>query len=217
MAFLESSFALLRGASSALKNSRCCILRVDEASGEVVSWMSSRVPQERLWHSRFEAGQGLAGIVALRQLGVTIQDARRDHRFVRLSHRRISSAMGAPILSGDKVLGVITAVHPQPRAFGSRGLEILNSFARLAARLIECEAGAGTRGEPSLPTSGLLSEISHEMRTPLTTISALTSLMLAEKAGALSPLQRDFLTSIRLGARKLNHIADHFRDLCLNE
>lgn len=64
-----------------------------------------------------------------------------------------------------------------------------------------------------LRSTEALALVSHDMRTPLTVVSALTTLLLADKAGSLQPLQREFLTSIQLGVKQLTRLAEHILDL----
>ena len=54
--------------------------------------------------------------------------------------------------------------------------------------------------------SDLLSVIAHEFRTPLTIISGWVELLLSEQVGPPNPEQREGLSSIREGSRRLGHM-----------
>jgi two-component system sensor histidine kinase/response regulator len=54
--------------------------------------------------------------------------------------------------------------------------------------------------------SDLLSVITHEFRTPLTIISGWVELLLSEQAGPPNPEQREGLSAIREGSRRLGHM-----------
>lgn len=69
------------------------------------------------------------------------------------------------------------------------------------------------REDQFMDVAALLPLLSHEMRTPLTTILAFTSLILADKAGELTPVQREWLNSVRSSAKQLNELAEHMLDL----
>jgi PAS domain S-box-containing protein len=59
----------------------------------------------------------------------------------------------------------------------------------------------------------LLSQISHDLRTPLSLIKNALSILLAQKAGALTPEQLRFLSIANKNADKLAHLLDTILDL----
>ena len=61
--------------------------------------------------------------------------------------------------------------------------------------------------------SGLLSVVSHELKTPLTSIRMATHLLLEERIGAISPKQAELLIAARDDADRLHHIVENLLDM----
>jgi two-component system, NtrC family, sensor histidine kinase KinB len=78
--------------------------------------------------------RGLAGWVARNRQAALISDTSRDERWLRRpddSAERTGpkSAVSVPILTRDKLVGVITLVHPQPGFFATDHLELVQAIA----------------------------------------------------------------------------------------
>ncbi|HQY89350.1 MAG TPA: ATP-binding protein, partial [Tepidisphaeraceae bacterium] len=65
--------------------------------------------------------------------------------------------------------------------------------------------------------SGLLSVVSHELKTPLTSIRMATHLLLDERIGTLSPKQLELLFAAREDADRLNSIVENLLDMARME
>lgn len=81
---------------------------------------------------------GLAGWVARNREAALVSDTSQDERWLRLpddSKDRTGpkSAVSAPILARDELVGVITLVHPQPGFFRSPHLELVKAIADQAS------------------------------------------------------------------------------------
>lgn len=61
--------------------------------------------------------------------------------------------------------------------------------------------------------SGMLSVVSHELKTPLTSIRMATHLLLEEKIGALNPKQQELLLAAREDADRLYQIIENLLDM----
>ncbi|MDD5748395.1 MAG: ATP-binding protein [Actinomycetota bacterium] len=61
--------------------------------------------------------------------------------------------------------------------------------------------------------SNFISNVSHELRTPLTSITGYTSLLLAERAGSLTPQQQKFLNIIHEQSATLNELIEELLEL----
>lgn len=61
--------------------------------------------------------------------------------------------------------------------------------------------------------SGLISTVSHELKTPLTSIRLATHVLLSEKLGPLSPKQAELVVAARDDSDRLYHIIDNLLDI----
>jgi len=85
--------------------------------------------------------RGMAGWVARNKKAVLVRDTSKDERWLRLpddskEQTGPKSAVSAPILAGDRLVGVITLVHPTPGYFISDHLELTEAIAGQAGTAI---------------------------------------------------------------------------------
>src|SRR5206468_6758449 len=61
--------------------------------------------------------------------------------------------------------------------------------------------------------SGMLSVVSHELKTPLTSIRMAVHLLLEERVGPLTPKQAELLVAARDDSDRLNQIIENLLDM----
>ncbi|MEW6717682.1 MAG: GAF domain-containing protein [Chloroflexota bacterium] len=81
---------------------------------------------------------GLAGWVVKNKKAVLIPDTSKDKRWLRLAddsekRRGAKSAVSSPLISQERLVGVITLVHSKPNTFSEEHLALANSLSDLAA------------------------------------------------------------------------------------
>ena len=75
-------------------------------------------------------GQGLAGWVALNRQAANVPDVTRDERWLHVPglDDGVHSAISAPIIAGDCLLGVLSVLHVQEGVFSSNHLTLLQAI-----------------------------------------------------------------------------------------
>jgi len=83
--------------------------------------------------------RGLAGWVREYRTGAVVDDVHQDDRWLALpgAPLNVRSAIAVPLLRRDKVVGVLTLVHPEPGRFTPEQLPLLMSIANQAAVAVE--------------------------------------------------------------------------------
>ncbi|NIO72628.1 MAG: GAF domain-containing protein [Anaerolineae bacterium] len=83
--------------------------------------------------------KGLAGWVIQNKEGTIVFDTRDDERWLALTddHLATRSAIAVPLLRQERVVGVLTLVHPEPNRFSEEHLDLLLSIANQAAIAVE--------------------------------------------------------------------------------
>lgn len=83
--------------------------------------------------------EGLAGWVFRERAAALIPDTRRDPRWHFFPDDKLVtlSAMAAPLVRQEHVIGIVTMMHHEPGAFGDADLELLEAIAAQAAVAIE--------------------------------------------------------------------------------
>lgn len=119
------------------------------------------------------------------------------------------SAMVVPLVSHGEVFGAITLVSSDPRRrYGPEDLELAEELARRAALAVENARLYEAALAASKAKSDFLAVMSHELKTPLSTIVACTDLLEAEIAGPLTQDQRDQLGHVLASALHLLQLID---------
>ena len=82
---------------------------------------------------------GLAGWVVAHREGTIVSDTRRDERWLPFPDGgpQVGSAIAVPLMRRDKVVGVLTLIHPRPNHFDAGQLALLSSIANQAAVAVE--------------------------------------------------------------------------------
>jgi GAF domain-containing protein len=108
---------------------------LDEKTGELVLRAShGKVVKEDF--RRLGPGKGVMGWVAEHKEPVLIADVDKDERYVRFLEGT-QSEMVVPMLSGDRLIGVLNVEHPQINAFDEDDLRMLQAVASQAVIAIE--------------------------------------------------------------------------------
>ena len=110
----------------------------EEDSGELVIVASHNLGADSLG-TRMKSGEGAMGRVARTREPLVIPHYQEwAGRSQKYTVAAFQSVLAAPLLIGTRLVGVIAAVHSDPRhAFGDEGLRLINLFASQAAVAIE--------------------------------------------------------------------------------
>jgi sigma-B regulation protein RsbU (phosphoserine phosphatase) len=76
--------------------------------------------------------RGLAGWVVRHRQPVLVGNTRADKRWLRRAweeNKSSRSAISAPLMEGEDILGVLTLAHSEPERFGEKDLSLLSSIA----------------------------------------------------------------------------------------
>jgi len=149
-------------------------------------------------------------------------DAQKDSGMVAkvAKIRDIRSLMTVPLVVEDHVLGVMRVGGRRPDAFGEEHLSLVRVVAEEAAILVETAMLNRRLSETAEQLAALnrmkdefVSTVSHEFKTPLTTITGFLSVMLDGEAGPVTEQQLKFLQIAKSAAKRLAVLVSDLLDL----
>jgi phosphoserine phosphatase RsbU/P len=129
---------LVQRVKEALQADTAAILLLDPSSYQLVATAASGLEEEVQQGVRIPVGKGFAGRIAAQGRPVVLEKV--DHTTVVnpiLLDKRIRSLMGAPLLVGGEVLGVLHVGTLSPRAFTSDDVDLLQLAADRAAVAVQ--------------------------------------------------------------------------------
>ncbi len=149
----------------------------------------------------------IAGWILTNRKPVRIGDVSKDNRFFQDVSKTLSfntySLMGVPLITKDKVIGVLEVLNKNIGEFNATDEDLLTVIGAQAAVAIE-----NTR---LFQQSDLISEFVHELRTPLASLSTATYLLLRPEISHEQSQQ--IITNIHTETLRLNALASAFLDL----
>jgi signal transduction histidine kinase len=110
----------------------CSLALMEPTSSTLVTIVSVQAPPKGQRRARFRLNEGVAGWVAANLSSAIIDDVSLDARFKALGPYSVGSMICAPLLSGQQLLGTITASSPELATFNDQSLKILQMFAEQA-------------------------------------------------------------------------------------
>lgn len=149
----------------------------------------------------------IAGWIVNHKKPLIIEDVSQDARFfggvAKATNFQSRSILGVPLITKDKTVGVLEALNKFEGTFTDEDQEMLMVLGAQAAVAIE-----NTR---LFLQSDLISEMVHELRTPLGSINSATYLLLRPEITA--DQHQRMITIIQGEARRLSEMTTSFLDL----
>jgi signal transduction histidine kinase len=149
----------------------------------------------------------IAGWIFQNRKTLRLDDTSSDPHFFRevdlVTSAHAASILGAPLLTKDKTLGVIEAVNKLHGTFDPHDERVLQALAAQAAIAIE-----NTR---LFKQSDLIAEMVHELRTPLSALSAAVHLL--QRSELAEEQRRKIGQTIYGEVQRLNEMTTNFLEL----
>ncbi len=221
---------IVRRVVSTLRAQQASVMIFDPESGVLETRASYGLESEFARNAKKRLGEGIAGWVAERQEAVLLTEksapAGLGRHFKR--NRNITSAVSLPLRVGGRCIGVLNVNRiNHPERFQEHHRELLEMFAehvgavidraetleRLGTRTHDLEADNRKLAETNRLKDMFLSTVSHELKTPLTSVIAYAEL-LDDNESRLDASQRsEFLRRLRAEAGRLLSLIEDILDL----
>ena len=153
------------------------------------------------------AENSIAGWIFTNRKPLLVDDAVGDPRFFReidlVTTFRTNSILGVPLITKDKVIGVIEAVNKTENPYDEHDVRILQALAAQAAIAIE--------NARLFQQSDIVAEMVHELRTPLSALSAAAHLLQRDELDDAQriKIRRTILNEVQ----RLNEMTTNFLEL----
>ncbi len=193
-----------------------CEVRPTAWSGDEDGYLRSI----RVTYDRSKYGKGPTG-TAVREKRVVIQnDIRTDPEFRpwrdEALKRGYHSSAAVPLIYRGNILGTINVYSEKPGFFNESVVKVLKNYANRVAIAIENarlyeetkKAYEGLKAIDSLKDE-MLSNVSHELKTPVTIISGFLELLLSSEFGKITEEQKNVIETIKRNTSRLIRLIDN--------
>lgn len=164
--------------------------------------------------TRVRLGEGIAGWVAMTGEPLLLEGKVKDPRFTMLVDRKdpIKSALCVPLKTKDKVIGVLMLRRKTSASkFTDEQLRFLSTIADQAAIALENARLVRELKRVSQMKSEIVSMVTHDLKTPLTSIQGFLELVLTRN---LPPEKTSrYLTIVQEEAERLVRLINNLLDL----
>lgn len=116
-----------------------CSIYVRRAGDVLELFATEGLHQDAVHRTRLIVGQGLVGLIAAQAMPMALADAQAHPLFAyrpETGEEIYSSLMGAPILRGGRVIGVLAVQNRTERRYAEEEVEILETIAMVLAELV---------------------------------------------------------------------------------
>ena len=183
------------------------ILLYDDTARQLYFQIATNIDEPTMRGLVVPLDNSIAGWIVTNRQSVRIDDAHKDERFFGDVDQTIDystkSLLGIPLITKNKVVGVLEVVNKKRGKFTDADESILTVLGAQAAVAIE--------NARLFQQSDLIAEFVHELRTPLASLSTATYLLLRPE---MSREQSDqIVNNIHNETLRLNSLASSFLDL----
>ncbi len=151
--------------------------------------------------------ESIAGWVATNHEPVFVPDVHADARFFKDVEQALQfstrSIIAVPMMARDRLIGVLEVLNKKRDVFNEADLGLLQALSAQAAVAIQ--------NSRLFHQADLISELVHEIRTPLSAISTVAYLL--QRPGMTDVQRLEMAGMIRQETERLNELASSFLDL----
>jgi signal transduction histidine kinase len=198
---------IVRAAADLSGSEAASILTYDEMKGELYFDAASNLSEPLMHGLVVPAENSIAGWIVANRQPVIISDTQSDPRHFgkigKATQVTTTSMLGVPLIAKGKVVGVLEAINKLSGDFNQEDQEIMATLAAQAAVAIE--------NARLFQQSDLISEMVHELRTPLSSINMAANLLLRPESAA--DMRQEMAQMIFGETERLNEMATAFLDL----
>jgi signal transduction histidine kinase len=205
---------LLSRVRDVLSADTCAVLLFDEPTNELVARAAKGLEEEVEQGVRIPVGRGFAGRVFAERRPVVIDDV--DHSYVLnpiLREKGVKSLLGAPLLAGGRVLGVIHVGTLAHRRFHLSDIELLQVVAQRVALAIDRALAHERIVQLTEMQREFVSLAAHELRTPASIVYGLAA-TLHERRHELEPdVVDELVVNLHEQSERMRRVVDQLLDL----
>ncbi len=198
---------IVRAAAEVVRSEVASILLYDNLTRQLYFQVATNQEEPTERGALVPLEGSIAGWIVLNRKSVRITNAQEDKRFAGhadgMDGRPVHSLLGVPLITKNKVVGVLEALNKERGKFTEGDESMLSVLGAQAAVAIE--------NARLFQQSDLISEFVHELRTPLASLSTATYLLLRPEMAREQQIQ--IIQNIHSEAMRLNSMASSFLDL----
>jgi PAS domain S-box-containing protein len=206
-----------------LNTEDCVIYIVDEEKAivEQIAAYGDKIAEDGVIINKLSIpiGKGIVGSVAKTGKPELISNTDLDKRYITDTVKR-QSELVVPILSNDKVIGIIDSEHIQKNYFTQKHLETLQNVANLVSLQLKSAINLRERKKAEQHNEVLLKElennnnelqeyahiVSHDLKSPLRSIEALTTWIKEDNKGKLDEISLKNFGLIEMTLEKMEQL-----------
>jgi signal transduction histidine kinase len=183
------------------------ILLYDEANQQLYFEAASNLEQPLMRGLIVPVDSSIAGLIVTEREPIIIKDTQNDPRHFdkigKATKVQTTSLLGVPLITKDKVVGALEAINKLSGEFTEEDQNMLLALGAQAAVAIE--------NSRLFQQSDLISEIVHELRTPLSSLNAAAHLL--QRPEISSEQRNKMVQTIYRETRRLSEMTSAFLDL----
>jgi signal transduction histidine kinase len=183
------------------------ILLYDQVKDQLYFRAASNMDAPQMSELVVPMSGSIAGWIVSNQQPLIINDAHKDPRHFsnigRVTHVDTKSLLGVPLMRKERVVGVLEAINKLSDEFSLEDLDLMIALGAQAAVAIE--------NARLFQQSDLISELVHEIRTPLASLTAAAYILLRPEIS--EERRARIISSMQLEIGRLSEMASAFLDL----
>lgn len=191
------------------------VMFLDKEKRRLVIKISRGLNEDAVKDSNASLGEGISGWVGKTGESLLIKDITKDARFARSSGRHYynNSLLTVPLKTSGRIIGVVNVNNKISRdIFRQYDLDLLNAIADISAIALENARFQDEMKRVDKNNYEMISNVSHELKTPLATIKEALLLLSEGSLGAVSEKQKKFLDLSIQNVDRLNRLINEFLD-----